>query len=331
MGRDKVIVKSLYDQAYDRLKAMRAFGQSKRRDKKNGETIDKIYSIETFKTYWKHIKYFIRYVKKHHPECVNIKEAKQYVNEFLEFRESQNLSAWTIQTEAKALGKLYGIRKDSDEYFVSPIRRRADIKRSRKQTSTDKWFVKTNEELDKEVLPNIGFRRRELLNTKGRDLYTKRSLELQISELENKDNLTENDELRLRALRATRFFDNNYYVKIVGKGKKLRYAPIFDDNEFVVNKYKNARFDEKLYPKVSSGDVHSYRTVYAHKLYEKYKNVECDKKLVENKKGTAKKEYDDRYICRKDKAGKVYSKYGLIRVTKALGHNRLSVAVDHYF
>lgn len=51
---------SLHQQAYDRLTAMLAFGDSRRADKDEdpGISTDKIYSFATYKTYWKHIKIF---------------------------------------------------------------------------------------------------------------------------------------------------------------------------------------------------------------------------------------------------------------------------------
>ena len=44
------------------------------------------------------------------------RQAKRYVNEWLQVRVDQDLSGWTIQAEAKALGKLYGIKPDDEEH-----------------------------------------------------------------------------------------------------------------------------------------------------------------------------------------------------------------------
>ena len=61
MGRkNKKYTKDLHQQAYDRLTAMLSFGESKREAAKADEMQDKIFSVNTFKTYWKHIKYFLR-------------------------------------------------------------------------------------------------------------------------------------------------------------------------------------------------------------------------------------------------------------------------------
>ena len=106
MGRkNKSYSKDLHQQAYEKLTSMLALGESKREAVLNGTADDKIFSVNTYKTYWKHIKYFLKYVKEKYPECTTLKKAKRYVNEWLQVRVDQDLSAWTIQAEAKALGK----------------------------------------------------------------------------------------------------------------------------------------------------------------------------------------------------------------------------------
>ena len=118
MGRrNKAYSKDLHQQAYDRLTGMQAFGESKKEATAHGEEKYKIYSFNTYKSYWKHTKYFIKYIKENHPECTTLKSAKKYVNEWLQVRVDQGLSAWTVQLEAKAMGKLYGISPDDENYF----------------------------------------------------------------------------------------------------------------------------------------------------------------------------------------------------------------------
>lgn len=107
MGRrNKAYSKDLHQQAYDRLTGMQAFGESKKEAVANGTDKEKIFSFNTYKSYWKHTKYFIEYIKSEHPECTTLKSAKKYVNEWLQVRADQGLSAWTVQLEAKAMGKL---------------------------------------------------------------------------------------------------------------------------------------------------------------------------------------------------------------------------------
>ena len=115
MGRrNKTYSKDLHQQAYDQLTGMLAFGESKKEAMASGTAKNKIFSHATYKNYWKHIKYFLGYIKEKHPECTTLKNAKKYVNEWLQSRVDQGLSAWTVQLEAKALGKLYGISPDDE-------------------------------------------------------------------------------------------------------------------------------------------------------------------------------------------------------------------------
>ena len=60
MGRkNKSYSKDLHQQAYEKLTSMLALGESKREAVLNGTADDKIFSVNTYKTYWKHIKYFL--------------------------------------------------------------------------------------------------------------------------------------------------------------------------------------------------------------------------------------------------------------------------------
>ena len=85
MGRrNKSYSKDLHQQAYERLNSMQAFGESRRAAKSEGADRDKIFSFNTYKSYWKHTKYFIKYIKEHHPECTTLKKARKYVSEWLQ-------------------------------------------------------------------------------------------------------------------------------------------------------------------------------------------------------------------------------------------------------
>ncbi len=163
MGRrNKAYSKDLHQQAYDRLTGMQAFGESKKEAAAHGEEKDKIYSFNTYKGYWKHTKYFIKYIKEKHPECTTLKSARKYVNEWLQVRVDQGLSAWTVQLEAKAMGKLYGISPDDENYFKPPKRNREDIKRSRGDRVRDRHFSKTNNDELIKFCRGTGLRRKEL-------------------------------------------------------------------------------------------------------------------------------------------------------------------------
>ena len=90
MGRkNKAYSKDLHQQAYEKLTSMQAFGQSKKEAVADGTEKDKIFSYATYDTYWKHIKYFIKWIRTEHPECTTLKSARKYVNEWLQSRVDQ--------------------------------------------------------------------------------------------------------------------------------------------------------------------------------------------------------------------------------------------------
>ena len=70
MGRkNKAYSKDLHQQAYERLQRMLSFGESKKEAVANGTDREKIFSFNTYKSYWKHIKYFLKYVRENYPNA----------------------------------------------------------------------------------------------------------------------------------------------------------------------------------------------------------------------------------------------------------------------
>ena len=176
--------RTLHQQAYDKLQKMQAFGDSKRLDKIENpeEFARKIYSFSTYQTYFKHIKYFIKWIQKEHPEVKTLKKAEKFVPEWLQSRVDKGLSAWTIQTEEAALNKLYGIKIDNDNRFQPPKRRKENIMRSRGTKKRDAHFSKTaNEELVNFCMA-CGFRRNVLERLTGSDLYDRAKAEKAFAE-----------------------------------------------------------------------------------------------------------------------------------------------------
>ena len=96
----------------------------------------------------------------------------------------QGLSAWTVQLEAKALGKLYGISPDDENYFKPPKRNREDIKRSRGDRVRDRHFSKTNNDELIKFCRGTGLRRKELQELRGKDLVSREQIEKELTELQ---------------------------------------------------------------------------------------------------------------------------------------------------
>lgn len=334
MGRkDKSYSKDLHQQAYDKLTAMQAFGESKKEAMVNGTAKDKIFSFNTYQTYWKHIKYFIKYVQSNYPECTTLKAAKKHVNEWLGLRESQGLSAWTVQTEAKALGKLYGIQPDDEDYFAPPKRKREDIKRSRGDKKRDKHFsISNNDELIK-FCQGTGLRRSELEALKGKDIVIRAQIERRISQLEQKGELTQYEVKQLGMLKDTRLFGTEYYTYVRnGKGGRERVSPIVGKNAgAIVQRMLETSREEKVWKYVNqNADIHGYRAEYATFIYKQYARAIEDIPYDKRNKGTGKAYQSEVYTCRKDEAGKKLDRLAMIRCSKALGHNRISIVANNY-
>ena len=336
MGRrNKAYSKDLHQQAYDRLTGMQAFGESKKEAVANGTEKEKIFSFNTYKSYWKHTKYFIKYIKENHPECTTLKSAKKYVNEWLQARVDQGLSAWTVQLEAKAMGKLYGISPDDENYFKPPKRNREDIKRSRGDRVRDKHFSKTNNDELIKFCKGTGLRRAELGELRGKDLVTREQIEAEIAQLESRPaaELTPVDTKRLEMLQDTRLFEGDFFTHIRnGKGGRERMSPIIGPNtEQIVERIKNTPAEEKVWQHIhQSADIHGYRAEYATIIYKAKARAIEEIPYDRVNRGTGRKYQSEVYTCRKDEAGRKLDKAAMLVCSKALGHNRIEVVANNY-
>ena len=325
----------MHQQAYDRLTGMQAFGESKREAKDNGTDQEKIFSFNTYQSYWKHTKYFIRYIKENHPDCTTLKSAKKYVNEWLQMRADQGLSAWTVQLEAKAMGKLYGISPDDETYFKPPKRNRADITRSRGDAVRDRHFSEANNDELIKFCRGTGLRRSELSELRGGELRTRTQIEQEISQIESvpEQGRTKEETRRLGVLKDTRLFDSEYYVFVRnGKGGRERLSPIVGKNAGqIVERIQSTPEREKVWQHVhKNADIHSYRAQYATDIYRAHARPIEQIPYDRVNKGTGKRYQSEVYSCRKDEAGKKLDKAAMLVCSKALGHNRISVVADHY-
>ena len=340
MGRkDKSYSKDLKQQVYEKLTKMlhNGEGTSKKEAIRNGTDKDKIFSYNTYDTYWKHCKYFANYVKTEHPDCTTLKSAQKYVNEWLQHRVDQGLSAWTIQTEAKALGKLYGIFPDDKNYFEPPKRLRSDIKRSRGEAVRDSHFSeKNNDELVK-FCKGTGLRRSGVASVKGKDLMTKEQIERAIGRLEQipEEKRTASERKQLKVCLDTRLFDNpgqKYFIHTREKGGRDRVAPIIGpQTDRIVERFRNTKPNDKVWSYVNTNaDIHGYRGDYATTLYRMYARKIEDIPFDKVNRGSGRRYQSDVYTCRKDEKGKKLDKRAMLICSKALGHNRICIVADNY-
>ena len=320
MGRrNKSYSKDLHQQAYERLNSMQAFGESRRTAKVEGADRDKIFSFNTYKSYWKHTKYCSKYIKEHHPECTTLKKARKYVGEWLQDGVDRGLSAWTIGVQRSAMGKLYGIAPDDEDFFKAPKKQRENIKRSRGVRVRDKHFSKTNNDGLIKFCQGTGLRR----------------IETEISELKKLPlaELTPDVEKRLGMLQDALMFRGDYFTHVRnGKGGRERVSPIIGPNmEQIVERIRNTPEEEKVWQHVhQSADIHGYRAEYATAIYKSHARPIAEIPYDRVNRGTGHRYQSQVYTCRKDESGRKLDKAAMLVCSKALGHNRLEVVANNY-
>jgi hypothetical protein len=336
--------KDLHQQAYDKLTAMQAFGESKKDAVANGTSEDKIFSYNTYKTYWKHIKYFTRWINENHPECTTLKSAKKYVNEWLQLRVDQvnkngeHLSAWTIQTETAALCKLYQIKPDDPWRFQPPKRNRWEIKRSRGDTKRDQHFSEKNNDLLIKFCKGTGCRRNVAEKLEGRDLWSKKEMMDRASEMRKKldaGTITDKERKHLATLQDALavFPDHEYFIHHrQDKNGRYRFAPIIGPNkDEIIELMKDTRPDNKVWGKIhSAADIHGYRAVYADTMYRMYERKIEDIPYDKVHPGTGRRYQGGVYFCRNDKKKRALDREAMKKCSKALGHNRAEVVATNY-
>lgn len=269
-------------------------GKSKHEDKIKGLTKDRIYSYSTLKTYKNVDINFVKYCKEKYG-CKTLKQCRRYINEYLKSR--FHLSASTIKMEASALAKLYNC--SSKDFIETPVRRRADIKRSRYPAKRDKHFSEKNNANYVKFCRSVGGRRKEMSMLRGSDLV---------------------------------LINGQYYIHFHRgtKGGKERFSPIIGDKDLVVALMLCAG-DEKVFKKIpSNADTHSYRADYAKALYNMLARPIDKIPFDKYDKKTGYIYQSDVFVCRKDKKGVRYDRNAMLHVSRALGHNRVSVIASNY-
>lgn len=330
MGREKAkfYKANLRQQVIAKLTSKLAIGESKHDDKIKGvDKTKKIYSWGSFKTYQKQCLSFVKWLEQSHPEVKSINRAKPYIAEYLNHQLDKGCSAWTINTQAQSINKLYGIKKGDQYFFKCPERRRCDIVRSRYERANDSHYsLKNNSELT-EFCRSTGLRRSEVKALQGNEALTRRQLELR-SKSENSPKIAKmiND-----ALLLPEKYQYFVYVKS-GKGGRTRLAPIIGDKaKEIFAKIKNTPKADKVFPHVhSNADIHSFRSDYATTLYNETARPIESIPYDRINKGTGYSYQSEVYHCRSDQKGIKLDRQAMLYTSKALGHNRIDIVANNY-
>lgn len=286
--------KSLIRQVQENLqeKLSRGMGVSRHECKQNHATADKIFSINTFKTYLKANARFVFFCKENYG-CKTLEDCRSHVDDYLQHRMESGVSSFTTKMEASAIGKLYG--ESTTAFCPTPSRHRNAVVRSRGVKGMDRHFSEANNSRLVDFCRATGMRRMEVSSCRGNMLVP------------------------CETPKGDCFHGVGFQV--VGKGGKVRIAPLCCSKEVadrIIQQCKEAG-NGKLFEKVhAAADVHGYRAEYASNFYS----------AVARDTNTLKGH--QRYVCRGDKAGVVYDRSALRQTSMALGHNRVEVVANSY-
>lgn len=323
-------------------------GVSKRELKKTDPEQERktIHTSGTLETYAQRLKMFAAWLETEHPEVHTVKKAKKYANDWLEFRateaknqKGQSLSAATVNTDAAAINKVYGIRPDDPDRFAPPVRHRADITRSRGPAVRDAHFSVRNNQALVDFGRGTGCRAGILHKLRGGDLYTYEDMQAKASMLREKarQGLTADEQMDYKALQEAiatwiSYPQYDYFVlHWKDKGKRTRYAPIIGPHKAdIVQRMRNTPAGEKVWLAIPSAmDEHAYRSDYATAFYKQLarpiSEIPYDKV---DKAGRPRR--SDVYSCRNDLKGVQYDRRAMRFVSKALGHDRVGVIASNY-
>ena len=241
-------------------------------------------------------------------------------------------SASTLHTRNMALCKVFGIEKSDEEFFSPPTRHRSDIKRSRMVTSTDS--ITTIDPMAQEFCKCTGMRHyKEFKKVVGGSLFTLQN----VKDMLQYDEAFLNEYLEFNAQKPKSFEDErialndvnlyedkfNYFIRIIGKGGRVRYLPVVGNEqevENVVRKMQETPKGHKVFgfKNDKNWDIHALRAEYAARVYRTFA------------RDVTKLPRNERYDGRCDAKGLKFDKKALLIGSKALGHNRLQELPKSY-
>ncbi|MEY8324652.1 hypothetical protein AALB47_12180 [Lachnospiraceae bacterium 54-11] len=263
--------------------------------------VDTIHSMNTYKTYLEHCTHFVEWCiqEKGVNKYASLNKIEKYAKEYLQYREEQGKSLYTLKAEKAALGKLYS--KEID-YKFKEARTVDKITRSRNETERQKHFSEEKNRDLVNIAKATGGRRADLEKLTRKDFFA-----------DSKGNL---------------------WVSFQGsKGGRDRVAPVLPQYKDAVKEFISTKDNEEhLFDKIhNAADIHAYRREYAQSLYSL---VADDKEKAQeyalNYPVRDKTGYDTYYARGDKKTAFRGLKDNIYIVSQALGHNRLSVTVNHY-
>lgn len=231
--------RSMIRKGLDKLLSMRAFGQSKHRDKLiyNGKPArNKIYASCTLTNYIAACCRFLRWARRKHG-CNDLNAAQQYVGEYLRLRIQQGMSAWTVRAEAAALAKMFQCSM-CDFGVTLPKRRRRDVTQHRGNRWSGHYDSIKHKALEL-FCRACGLRRHEVEKLRPSDVYRSKK--------------------------------GNVIIHVrQGKGGKERFVISLNDIPLELAEQAATRGDKLIFPHIPKyAPVHTWRRAYANDLYQR--------------------------------------------------------------
>ena len=287
--------KSLILLVKEELDSKLAIGSSKQQAKINGTYKNYIYSWGTYRTYLQQCCQFVRWCKAAakadgSKQPRTLEDCREYIGRYMEHMGAY--SAYTQKLILSALCKLYGEYPAEKRPFGLPEGQQT---RHRADIKRSRENVERDRHFSEDRNANIVIFCK-CTGLRRAELAQIRGVDLDVD-------------------------SNNLYVYRGTKGGRPRIVPLIGSMEEMetVRHLAAAAGNNKIFGHISSAmDVHHYRSVYCQRLYDKY--ARPIDQIPQR----------DRYYCRQDKKGTIYDKKAMLQVSKALGHNRISVVAGHY-
>lgn len=262
-------------------------------EKWNPAAADGIFSIATVEKYRQVTNEFCKWCKENYPQIKRIEQLEKSVAyEYLQERQQDGKSAYTISTEMAAINKITHLDLNKSEGALRE-RKAENITRSRKIAKMDQKVNEKNYSKQILIAKSFGCRRESIKGGKF--------------EIKDKVNLYQNDR-------------GEIFCRVIEKGGKYREAPCLKSmREEVLKNFEvlqGEKMSKQKFIEVYNGsgrdvmfrsysrniDNHAFRSEYATRLYAEREQEHPD---------------SDRY--------KQYNRDAAQEVSKALGHNRLEI------
>ena len=282
------------------------FGESRREEKKkekarckvtgevwNPTRTSGIYESDTLKTYIKQCCIFLKWVKDKYKVKDITKVTKEMAIEYLAYRRDRGDSAWTLQTIKSAINKVFGYKINVGTKDIElPRRYKENVVRSRVPRAHDKKINRDNYKDLITFLHATGLRRNEVKKLK----------KINVKKIDDIYNIV----ILPKAAGGAKN----------GRGRTVESLKCMQDLLDQVIKNSEQNNSDYMFLKIPSKlDIHELRAYYANDKYD-----EVVEELPEA-------QVSDFYTT-KDK--QVYDKRALKKVSKYMGHNRISVIVNSY-